>query len=188
MLQEKENKIAIALIIMGWVNIASGISAGFIFGYQYEEFIWSIFLSWSIAGISSGLVLLALGEIVESLNNIRDCLKENTSTPEVDSKEIIKNPEGVIRDKDEMQPQERDVDKEEWIITENQKEAILKLYKESNDINIIPSPYRNFCIVEINGGKIEIIELKQNVPFVLSDFHWADIQKEIRQWYKEYKH
>ncbi|MBD1380120.1 hypothetical protein [Metabacillus arenae] len=77
MLKNKENLIAVSLVFMGWIIIAAALIAGATFGNELGEINWFTFLCWSLAGISLGLVLLGLAEIVEFLNIISDRIRED---------------------------------------------------------------------------------------------------------------
>lgn len=187
----KENKIAITLSIIGWVEIVVGIFCGLTFssvhnGYE-EVFLLSTFIKWVSAGIISGVFFLALAEIVELLHHIKDSLSEKKAkTHKID--EPINLNELAQRSMINSESLDSTPVKEIWSITEEQKDAINALFNRKLDIVVIPSLYRNFCIVDFGGDKIEIIEIKQNgFPFILADFHWKEIQAEIHQWYKEYK-
>ncbi|WP_226665258.1 hypothetical protein [Metabacillus litoralis] len=181
----KENKIAVLLTIIGWIEIVGGLVCGINFssidnGFG-EEFILSIFLMWTSAGIISGVLFLALAEIVEFLNNIRDSLRDKKPITEHEFRDQNK-------DQASNNLKEYPTKTGEWSITEKQQQAIYKLYSGKHNIKVISTPYRNFCIVEIERDKIDIIEFNQNgFPYILADFHWKEIQKEIKQWYKEHK-
>ncbi|MBM7602927.1 hypothetical protein JOC75_000897 [Metabacillus crassostreae] len=187
----KENKMAVALSIIGWVEIVVGIFCALTFssvhdGYE-EVFLLSTFIKWAAAGIISGVFFLGLAEIVELLHHIKDNLSERKAkTHKID--EPINSNELAQRSMINSESLDSTPAKENWSITEEQKDAINALFNSKADIVVIPSPYTNFCIVDFGVDQIEIIEIKQNgFPFILADFHWKEIQAEIHQWYKEYK-
>lgn len=187
----KENKMAVALSIIGWVEIVIGIFCGLTFssvhdGYE-EVFLLSTFIMWASAGIISGVFFLGLAEVVELLHHIRNNLSESKDKTQIVD-EPIKSTGISQRGTINSESSDSTPTKENWSITEQQKDAINALYSNKHDKVVIPSPYRNFCIVDFGGDKIEIIEIKQNgFPFILADFYWKEIQNEIHQWYKEYK-
>ncbi|TXC86063.1 hypothetical protein FS935_18635 [Metabacillus litoralis] len=187
----KENKMAVALSIIGWVEIVIGIFCGLTFssvhdGYE-EVFLLSTFIMWASAGIISGVFFLGLAEVVELLHHIRNNLSESKNKTQIVD-EPIKSTEISQRGTINSESSNSTPTKENWSITEQQKDAINALYSNKLDKVVIPSPYKNFCIVDFGGNKIEIIEIKQNgFPFILADFYWKEIQNEIHQWYKEYK-
>ncbi|QHS23769.1 hypothetical protein GWK91_12780 [Virgibacillus sp. MSP4-1] len=72
------NIIAKALYVIGILEIVAGIILGIAFGNvevdeyfsSYNEFSWSIFFMWSIAGTVSGVLFIGFSEVIKILENM----------------------------------------------------------------------------------------------------------------------
>lgn len=77
-MESKTNGVAKTLVFLGYLEIAAGIILGFVLGIQEvdygfstrEEMNWVVFAIWSGAGFISGMMFIALAEIIELLHRL----------------------------------------------------------------------------------------------------------------------
>ena len=174
-----ENGVAKILFIIGCIEILIGFILGFVFGYvdtglYSKEMVWSIFFMWVLAGFISGITFIGFSEIIMLLHSINSKMSLSNNM-------VVSTKEEILLDNDVKTIEKENEKDTEWSLSAGDKDRIFKLYSPNTIKNIIPTPFKGYCVVEFkhqSGIKIIYISGLNAI-----ESNKKTINRKIKLWY-----
>ncbi len=175
------NKIAAALLIIGWITIIIGIAAGFAVGvtmkmhlpgYTYltepHPMRWAYGGALILSSVTSGIIFLAFSEIICLLSDIKGNLTgpgSNAAPPAYMSPQLVK---------------ENPKHEKPFHLLESEYFQIAGYFsREGKTVKkIIPTPYDDFYFAKLDGN-YEVIEIGGIKPRIIPEDY---VKEDLKEW------